>query len=539
MINISTKEKPELLPYASAIAMMTNEQSYLSQQQVEEALFHGHPIRGAVLDSIQFRQRKFDRAVDLSEVIFSGETVFEAVTFEDTVSFYCAQFRSPVHFRFCRFNKAVFQGAKFRSIADFTGCHFSQAYFWRAHFHGNLQFSDVVIAPSAEEQVSRTGLGETNFSFALFRSDADFSRARLGGPCYFYGTVFRSNVMFTETKFTKEVFFWDRSNSNICLDRSDFEDVINGMWPETASIANNITPDKQLGILNREYGLFSQLLKSKIIKISREHLGAHRLPEAYVQFADYLYETSLSEVNERLVDLNKKWKYPWFPNGAQIFKTVYLELAHPMFSKQAKISFQGAEFSEQAKPHFENTNLQMCSFKGASLDSTRFANVSWDLQPMLFGKRNACYDERDAKRREEFEFLRRMYTTLMLQYESSGDAFSAQEFYFGSMEMQRKAGKKWLALHKYMNGYNTSLPLASFWLAVFLLLVFPLIYLVLGTVSTFSDAVFHSLWLSQFLADEVVYTPTVASRVAQIAQLICVILLMGSVGIVVKKKLKM
>ena len=62
------------------------------------------------------------------------------------------------------------------------------------------------------------------------------------------------------------------------------------------------------------------------------------------------------------------------------------------------------------------------------------------------------------------------------------------------------------------------------WLLLFMLVIFPGIYLGLGTVNSVTDAIFHSLWLS-VLTDKVDYASSDASRFVQVFQLLIVLFL--------------
>ena len=88
---------------------------------------------------------------------------------------------------------------------------------------------------------------------------------------------------------------------------------------------------------------------------------------------------------------------------------------------------------------------------------------------------------------------------------------------------------------KYLNGYNTSLLLPVLGLVLFLGGVFPLIYVLLGVVSNYTNGLLHSLYLSSLLKDQ---TPAVSStpgRLAQVAQTLVIGLLLAAAGFVARK----
>jgi uncharacterized protein YjbI with pentapeptide repeats len=507
-------------------------QSTITRAEVEAALDQGRSLRGQTIGPLVFVRRTFDRPVDFHEAVFSDRVTFDEVTFKEPAVFSHAEFRGPANFRFCRFTDAFFTAARFRVTANFTGSRFGRAYFWRALFGGEALFFQTEVKPAAQESAGYLYPGEANFSFAIFRDKADFTRAHFYGKNFFFGTRFGPRVYFTEANFLDRVWFHEQ-RAWLCLVRGDFEDLLYGRWP-------GIPPDRFAPLLSQRHeiihpvsGLFTQLLLSDIIVMSNEHLD--HLSAHSVQYADFKSELSPAEVRERLDALQSTGRLD--PEALSLFEALRADLTRPMFLEESDISFRNAHFSPQDDPHFKDADLRWVRFLGSGLERVRFQNITWDQQPMLFGKRAALYDEREAETQEALAGLGRLYGQLSANYQALGDTAAAEEFHFGAQEMQRRNGQGWRIFHKYLNGYNTSFVTAGTWLVLFLVIVFPAIYLALGTVDTLSDAVFHSLWLSNFLTDEVRYNPSAFSRAVQALEPLIVGFLAGMAGLVFKRKL--
>jgi uncharacterized protein YjbI with pentapeptide repeats len=470
------------------------------------------------------------RPVSFSGVKFTGDAIFN-VNFKADADFSNAEFQGNASFAFSQFAKATFVAASFRGRADFTGTQFGLAYFWRAFFDGDANFVEMRVRQVGVEGERFLQAGESNFSFAKFAQKADFTRAIFEGPVYLVGTRFDGPVVFSEVKFRKSVSFYD-GGENITIVRGDFANIVNGRWagPLSGQLDDLGKPERDR-LSSSDGWLFTRLLQAGVLHKSGEQFATENSSPVLVLYADFPAGQSESQWKARLEQarLTKA--------QLMVFDAVRKALARPMFLPNFDCSFELVEFPEQEQPHFRDTDLSHCRFFQSTLQRAQFVGVRWDRQPMLFGRRAALYDERHASTRVEFLELERLYTALQSQSEKDQTTGPPDEFQFGAMEMARRAGSGWRTFHKYLNAYNTSLLLPIIWLVLFLGGVFPLIYLLLGVVSNYTNALLHSLYLSSLLKDQTSARSSTPSRLAQVAQTLVVGLLLAAAGFVAKRKL--
>lgn len=515
---------PELVPSGEGSANLATE------HDVERYLRDGVPLPSRQIGPVRISGIECTRPVSFSGVKFTGEAIFQ-VNFKADADFSNAEFQGDTSFAFSQFTKATFVAASFRGPADFTGTQFALAYFWRAFFDGDANFAQMRVQQVGVEGERFLQAGESNFSFAKFAKKADFTRATFEGPVYFVGTRFGGLVVFSEVKFRKSVWFYD-SGENITIARGDFANIANGRWagPLSAQL-DDLGRAERDRLASADEWLFTRLLEAGVLHKSGEQFAPENSPLALVVYADFPAGQSESEWKAHLEQAHL--------TQAQlvVFDAVRKALAQPMFQPNFDCSFDRAEFPEQEQPHFRDTDLSRCRFLQSTLQRAQFVGVRWDRQPMLFGQRAALYDERHASTREEFLELERLYTTLQSQSEKDQTTGPPDEFQFGAMEMARRAGSGWRTFHKYLNGYNTSLLLPVIWLVLFLGGVFPIIYVLLGVVGNYTNALLYSLYLSSLLKDQTPAMSSTLGRLTQVAQTLVIGLLLTAAGFVAKRKL--
>lgn len=492
-----------------------------TQDDVKRYLMDGVPLPSLQIGPVRIFGIDCTRPVSFVGVKFTGDTIFN-VNFKDDADFSHAEFRGKTSFAFSQFKKANFTAAAFRSDANFNGTQFAAlAYFWRAFFDGAADFVGMRVGPAEGEDKD-----ETNFSYAKFAKSADFTRAIFQAPVYFWGTRFGGRVLFSEVKFRKRVLFNDQGEG-ITIVRGDFANIVNGRWAGPLSgHLDDLGKAERERLASSDDWLFTRLIKAGVLIKSGEQ--PENAPPARVVYADFPAGQSESQWKARLEQarLTKE--------QLMVFDAVRKTLARPMFPPNVDCSFELAEFPEQDKPHFQDTDLSRCRFLQSTLQRAQFVGVRWDRQPMLFSQRAALNDERRADSREKFQELERLYTALSEKAQTTGPA---DEFQFGAKEMARRSGSGLGRFHEYLNGYNTSLLLPVIWLVLFLGGVFPLIYMLFGVASNYTNALLHSLYLSSLLKDQ---TPAISStpgRLAQVAQTLVVGLLLAAAGFVAKRKL--
>jgi uncharacterized protein YjbI with pentapeptide repeats len=143
-----------------------------------------------VLYRANFTQAVFEDDAGLKRVVFDEFTSFEEVTFKKGAYFDQANFGS------CSFYHARFEGD-----ADFDGVMFGGAtFFFEAYLGGKVSFHSATFKESVNfyEQTFRD---TASFSGATFEGDADFTRAEFKGSSDFDRAVFRKVGDFNSTQF--------------------------------------------------------------------------------------------------------------------------------------------------------------------------------------------------------------------------------------------------------------------------------------------------------------------------------------------------
>jgi uncharacterized protein YjbI with pentapeptide repeats len=469
-----------------------------TQAEVEGALTQGQPLAYRRIGKLHLANRRFHHLVDFSSAVFDAVT-FEEVVFEAGISCRHAVFLGDASFQGCTFGRAFFRAARFRGKADFAMSVFSYADFWRALFSGLAGFKSIKVGG---ENGKNEPPGEANFSFAGFRDEANFFDGTFHGPTYFVGTRFQSKVKFDQARFLGSVGFVSQPEW-ACLVRDDIQDLVEGDWPGAGPkeiAALGISPQQ---LMNEKHGLFTELVRVKVLQKSEEQLDD--APPEHVEHAEFTGKLSPDQIRQYVQGT------PFGEKAAALFEILRQPLTGPIFRRDINtpVLICGVTFAEQGSdaPHFRSADLGACFFGALTRAKTglthlRFEAVTWDEQPMLLGRRAALADERYVNTTEDRKHLREQYQELAATYRAAHDPSLAEQFRYGAMEMERRNGDAWRSFHKYLNGYHTSFLLPAFWFALFLLVIFPAIYLVLGTVATIPEAVAHSLLLSKFVSGE-------------------------------------
>jgi hypothetical protein len=333
-------------------------------------------------------------------------------------------------------------------------------------------------------------------------------------------------------KFQKSVQFRDFGD-NVTIARGDFANIVNGRWAGPLSTQlGDLEKTARDRLASSDDSVFNRLLEAGVLHKSGEQMLPENAPPPVVAFADFPAGQSEKEWRARLA------KARLTPQQSIAFDVLRKALALPMFPPDADCSFELTEFPEQDQPHFRDANLSRCRFLFSTLERAKFVSVRWDRQPMLFSRRDALYDERNASARSDLLELERLYIALLSASERDQTTGSPDEFQFGAMEMARRAGSGWRTFHKYLNGYNTSLLLPVIWLVLFIGGVFPLIYVQLGLAANYTSALLHSLYLSSILRDEKpAAVSSTTGRLLQAAQTLIIGFLMTAASFVAKRKL--
>ena len=378
------------------------------------------------------------------------------------------------------------RGCSFRRPVRIAGS-FNRLEAWRCIFHGTADFSDAYVTASGDRPDDAYHDGETNFSFSYFLAKALFSRSEFRGETWFYGTRFLSDVDLLGAKFGNPTHFVQTHLISIC--RSDFLRVYYGQWRDFPGGAS--APTDSLGQTKNIELLFRRLLVKGITVPS----GEGPQDPSRVSVAQYPQEGAGDFWKERLAE---------FPEEEQaLFRTTVAVLSQPMFSRNTRVAFEGATFSEQPdNPHFEKCDLSRCFFSPSALKVLNCSGVTWSSAKLLFSHRVACAGEGTAHTPGEFRALMQSYAALKANYERRDDQVLAFQFQVAEHEMACRAGEWWRWLRRLFDEHGTNPALLFFWILVVNAGIFPLSYWLLGVTKTFWGGVSYGLEVMILAATE-------------------------------------
>jgi uncharacterized protein YjbI with pentapeptide repeats len=172
-----------------------------------------------------------------------------------------------------------------------------------------------------------------------------------------------------------------------------------------------------------------------------------------------------------------------------------VEFLNDAFDDEADFSFM--KILKDGGLTFGGVDLRKASFLNTNLEKVDFRDVKWFRASNE--RRHALWDEfRPVDSRESgrnYSGIAQNYRELVLNCERKRDFESAEDFHIGEMEIRRRLAEaegttavgRWLskrfnayALYWRFSRYGTSYMVALVWLLVWVLLVFPLIFLFSG-----------------------------------------------------------
>ncbi len=178
-----------------------------------EATFEGRASFGEVINSATFNGR-----ADFHGATFNGDTSFGGVAFKGDADFGEATFEGRASFgeviNSATFNgRADFHGATFNGDTSFGGVAFEgDADFGEATFEGRASFGEVINSATFNGRADfqeATFDGDTSFGGVSFKADADFRYAAFEDDASFCGTIFKYSVNFEGTAFKRRADFGD------------------------------------------------------------------------------------------------------------------------------------------------------------------------------------------------------------------------------------------------------------------------------------------------------------------------------------------
>jgi hypothetical protein len=403
----------------------------------------------AFADSVDFRNTTFTQDANFSDMTFPGDADFREAQFNQGAYFFGVEFAEEANFREAQFNQgAYFFGAEFTEGANFSEAQFNQdAHFLDATFY-QTDFQGATFAQS----VNFSGTAFTDFavfSLATFAHDADFAdtvvgewiafdnarfqRARELGPMLVLGYSSMAGAVFDqpvrirlgarEAQFDRAVF---RGGADIFVRRASVG--LGGVDFAAPSLISEFSPPVQPAPESEEPPADA----GHEAEIARGVLGFEEPPND---------------------------DHGWVSNTTGPVAARRPRVVSVRRAKVAQLTLSGVD-------------LQACRFAGAHgldrmhLEQVLFAQPppGWQRRlPWRWTRRQTIAEEHHARHRETPGWydpqtrppswldetstppppgqIAAVYRALRKSFEDNGDEPGAADFYYGEMEMRRRAAK--------------------------------------------------------------------------------------------------
>jgi len=380
-------------------------------------LFHG--------EFYQIFNDKSLNTYDFTGFIFPEGVVF-LKKFSKPVNFVGAIFKGDVDFSNVTFeDEALFAGAKFKCEANFLDAAFkNRGLFPQTEFEGVAIFSDATFK------------GRADFLFARFTHTAWFRKATFEAGAGFDGTDFVGEADFGHTTFKGAADFLSTLfHGNVKFSVARF---------------------------HAEFKFEGSTFKGQVdFQSATFNAGAYFIGSIFEADADF--------------------------RGATFEHTLLIgaERVHRRAFKGGT-NLGWVQFSKPEKVGFHKVDLSSVRFLGTDVRKVHFNDVDWYKEK---GKgRNRVFDEVSPDPdTEKFDYplIAQLYRRFRANYEENLRYSEAGDFYIGEMEMTRKAERNIfkqlpLLIYKAISNYGESYYRPLGWLAAFLVVIFPLLFMILG-----------------------------------------------------------
>lgn len=427
-------------------------------------------------DQVLFRHARFQKtqfldAVIFERAIFNGWTSFSEASFAKHASFASVQFEREVLFTETVFKgESYFMDARFGGRASFLGTTFGgRANFDRARWAADAEFAPV---HSGGKRVELRFIGEASFNDVEFCEQALFTESKFESTAAFTSATFGQEANFIAARFARYANFWQ---STFSMDAA-FQDV---------SVKDQLV----LGCTRFDADWFSGGVNAGAIDLRGALLPNTRnigpvVADAKVdlsaaQFGSYVTITAetphlscahavfrgggIVRANAESVDVaGAQFHRPTIVTGIQALEeeTVDDQGADSLNGAPSIMSLRAADVSGLVLSGVDLTN---CRFVGAhNVDQLRIEGDPKLLKaPRLHAQRRTLFDEHlwrshqgsrawtrpgiseDANDCPSPTDIAEAYRSLRKGRELRGDAPGAADFYYGEMEMRRRASTSW------------------------------------------------------------------------------------------------
>lgn len=389
-----------------------------------------------------------------------------------------------------------------------------------AEFKANCIFDNAVFTSFVHFSGMLNFPGGASFKDAHFNEGVNLELSTLGGPISFEGATFHGTLRMTNASFEKYVSF-------------RFTKFL-GDATITANFAENAdfhftTFEGEARFLyctfNKEVDFTKARFKDKAVFFSGFKNDAWFIESIFERSAEFAV-SNFSQADFRRAQFHSfaTWENCGFSKGAVFSGTQFSspDLALP------QASFALATFDSPDSVVFHDVDLSRTLFNNCDISDIRFtSSVRWDTAPRhrarLYNDRKAVlYDEivpyregwtdslfRDGER--DYKAVAQAYQRLKKNYDGQLDYWTANEFHYGEMEMQRcdrpttgpiLALRRWWhprlsfkAWYRYASDYGNNYSKPMHWL-IAVLIVFALLVPVAGLQrnDTSKPETYYSVW---------------------------------------------
>jgi hypothetical protein len=412
--------------------------------------------------AIQFHRATFQGGAWFGKVTFQGRTSFDGATFQDFALFDGATFQGDASF-----NRATFQGDASFDGATFQG---NVSFEW-ATFQGNVSFEWATFQGDASFD-GATFRGGALFDGATFQGNARFHRATFRGDVGFNGVTFQRDAVFTLMTFQRDVGFfrttfqgnaWFRAarfQDDVLFDRATFQ---RGAWFalvtfEQARLFGSLLAHRGLELDDVQFARPVQIEASTIWVCCRRARFAGGV-QFRLRWARVVLDDTDLAAPSILAGIPRLTRDDLAGAEQRIARAWQRLLAEEMPERPRLLSLQRANVAGLG---LSSVELADCRFAGAhNLDKLRLeADVSFASAPVWLGWdwRQVIAEERGwrahrsgrwpkpvwpawAKEPAVLEAgqIAGLYRALRKGREDAKDEPGAADFYYGEMEMRRRA----------------------------------------------------------------------------------------------------
>jgi uncharacterized protein YjbI with pentapeptide repeats len=421
----------------------------------EESTFDGQAwFRNARFESdASFERATFRGEAEFSEAVFCGSPRFEQTRFGSGM-FTKAQFKGSVTFHESTFDgQAWFTEARFEDTVDFNAATLDLTLFSDAQFEGTATFEETTFQSSARFSAAR--FNDDFWCGAKFTKGADFARVRFGGLVSFGGSIFSGPSFFTDATFTGLAFF-----ERVIFDFASFEGA---RFESTAWLGPIIA--KQLFL---ERCVWVEPAQVQVVATDRIVCNGSKFPSGgYIRVAQAALTLEGAQFPVPCFVGDDSETFPWdrfLPEEEDKPEKVPV----PQVQRPAVLSMERADLAGLV---LTGVSLRSCRFTGAhNLDKLRLeggvefagvpSNWHWMRRQTLAeehawraahekGTRRLGWSAHERWSTDQWAIssdrmpdageIANLYRSLRKGREDNKDEPGAADFYYGEMEMRRRA----------------------------------------------------------------------------------------------------